>query len=158
MKRVGKTEADKLQVQIVRLAGYQVLVEQNAKTWGQVTNPTKQSLLMNKNTLDFIDWEHLHHLSDGDADFEMELLQMFAEDAQIHLVDIRSAIENSDYSQVSREAHYIKGASANVGAEILREKAEELEQQAHQNQIADAPKLLSELEAFLKRIQEFVNS
>jgi len=113
---------------------------------------------MNDNLLDCIDWEHLRHLSDGDAEFELELLQMFVEDAQIHLDDIKTAIASSDYIGLAREAHYIKGASANVGAELMRERAADLERQAREHEIADAATLLSELEVFLKRIQTFVNS
>ena len=110
----------------------------------------------NGNSLD-LDWEHLHEISDGDADFEIELLQMFVEDAQTHIDAVKEAVEENDWQKLGREAHHIKGASANVGAKPMQLAAEKLEQMVHQQQEGFSDVLL-ELEAFLHQIEELLNS
>ena len=114
-------------------------------------NPTT-----NPNLLD-LDWEHLHEISDGDADFELELLQMFVEDAQTHIDAVKEAVEQNDWQKLGREAHHLKGASANVGAKPMQLAAQTLEQMVHQQQ-AGFSDILSDLEGFLHKIEEFVNS
>ncbi len=39
-----------------------------------------------------IDWQHLHQLSESNPEFELELLQIFVEDAQFHLEATEAAI------------------------------------------------------------------
>ncbi|HEY9695193.1 MAG TPA: Hpt domain-containing protein [Oculatellaceae cyanobacterium] len=110
----------------------------------------------NANSLE-LDWEHLHEISDGDADFEIELLQMFVEDAQTHIDEVKEAVEQNDWQKLGREAHHLKGASANVGAKPMQLAAEKLEQMVHQQQ-AGFSDILSDLETFLHQIEDFVNS
>ena len=110
----------------------------------------------NANSLD-LNWEHLHEISDGDADFELELLQMFVEDAQTHIDAVKEAVEQNDWQTLGREAHHLKGASANVGATPMQLSAQKLEEMVHQQQ-AGFSDVLSDLEGFLHKIEEFVNS
>lgn len=110
----------------------------------------------NYNSLD-LNWEHLHEISGDDPDFEIELLQMFVEDTQIHIDAVKEAIEHNDLHQLGREAHHIKGASANVGAKPMQLAAQKLEQMAHQQQEASID-IVSELEEFLNQITEFLNN
>ncbi len=110
----------------------------------------------NANSLD-LDWEHLHEISDGDTDFEIELLQMFVEDAQTHIDEVKEAVEQNDWQKLGREAHHLKGASANVGAIPMQLAAQKLEERVHQQQ-AGFSDILSDLETFLHKIEEFLNS
>jgi len=110
----------------------------------------------NANSLD-LDWEHLHEISDGDADFEIELLQMFVEDAQTHIDAVKEAVEQNDWQTLGREAHHLKGASANVGAKPMQLAAEKLEQMVRQQQEGFSDVLLN-LEAFIHQIEAFLNS
>jgi HPt (histidine-containing phosphotransfer) domain-containing protein len=110
----------------------------------------------NTNSLD-LNWEHLHEISDGDADFELELLQMFVEDAQTHIDAVKEAVEQNDWHRLEREAHHIKGASANVGATPMQLAAQKLEQMVHQQQ-QGFTEILSDLEEFLHQIEEFLNN
>ncbi|MEH2239331.1 response regulator [Nostoc sp.] len=103
-----------------------------------------------------IDWERLHQLSENDSEFELELLQIFVEDIQPRLEVMRIAIAAHDFEQLAREAHQIKGASANVGATTMHLAAEKLEQLAHNQERRGTTNIISELEEFLKRIQEFL--
>jgi CheY-like chemotaxis protein len=104
-----------------------------------------------------LDLESLHVLSDNSSEFELELLQLFTKDCQIHVEVLHRAIVDNNLFQVEQSAHYIKGASANVGAKVMQFAAAQLEKQAHQNQLEMADELLAELRISLQKIQEFVN-
>jgi signal transduction histidine kinase/CheY-like chemotaxis protein/PAS domain-containing protein len=105
-----------------------------------------------------INWEHLHHLSDGNEEFELELLQTFVEDTQQHLQAMESAIVHQDTLKLEHEAHHIKGSSANLGLIAMQATATQLEECAHQNQIPtqDALALLAELQIALSGVREFL--
>ena len=79
-----------------------------------------------------IDWEQLHQVSEDDPEFELELLTMLAEDVKLHIEDLRQAVIKGDVEAISHEAHYIKGASANVGVRRVTNLAKQLEQLARQ--------------------------
>ena len=74
-----------------------------------------------------IDWEQLHQVSEDDPEFELELLTMLAEDVKIHIEDLHQAIVDRNPSEIASEAHYIKGASANVGIIGLSSLAKQIE-------------------------------
>ncbi|HEY9642676.1 MAG TPA: Hpt domain-containing protein, partial [Coleofasciculaceae cyanobacterium] len=58
----------------------------------------------------------------------------------------------------AREAHYIKGACASVGAIALVDPAKTLECQAQSNDVSEAMPLLLSLEHSLSQIQTLVQS
>ncbi|MEH2405345.1 response regulator [Nostoc sp.] len=103
-----------------------------------------------------IDWERLHQLSENNPEFELELLQIFVEDIQPRLEVIRIAIATHDFDQIARQAHQIKGASANVGATTMHLAAEKLEQLAYNQERRGTTNFVSELEEFVKRVQKFL--
>ncbi|MBD1999833.1 response regulator [Leptolyngbya sp. FACHB-541] len=105
-----------------------------------------------------LNWKHLHQISDGNREFELELLQIFVEDSQIHLETLKGAIANQDLWQAEQAAHHIKGASANVGAKIMQAAAEHLEQQARQKQLQTPERFLAEIELSLDKIRAFVEA
>ncbi|MFN6569232.1 Hpt domain-containing protein, partial [Dendronalium sp. ChiSLP03b] len=104
-----------------------------------------------------IDWKHLHQISENDPEFELNLLEIFVEDMQNRLETTKAAIAANDFEQLAREAHQIKGASGNVGATTMHLAAEKLEQLARNQECRGAANLISELEDFIKRIQEFLS-
>jgi len=103
-----------------------------------------------------IDWERLHQLSENNPEFETELLQIFVEDIQARIEVIKIAIAALDFEQLALQAHQIKGASANMGVTNMHKAAEKLEQLAHNQERRGTNNLISELEEFVKRIQEFL--
>ncbi|MEH1968725.1 MAG: ATP-binding protein [Nostoc sp.] len=103
-----------------------------------------------------IDWERLHQLSENNPEFELELLQIFVEDTQPRLEVIKIAIATYDFEQLAHEVHQIKGASANIGVTTMHLVAEKLEQLAHNQERRGTTNLISQLEEFVKRIQEFL--
>ncbi|MEH2414320.1 response regulator [Nostoc sp.] len=103
-----------------------------------------------------IDWKRLHQLSENNPEFELELLQMFVEDIQPRLEVIKIAIAAHDFQELALQAHQIKGASANMGATTMHLAAEKLEEFARKQERRGTTNFISELEEFVKRIQEFL--
>ncbi|WP_414567498.1 response regulator [Nostoc sp. CCY 9925] len=103
-----------------------------------------------------IDWERLHQVSENNPEFEIELLQIFVDDIQARIEMIKIAIAGEDFEQLARETHQIKGASANMGVTTMHLAAEKLEQLAYNQERQGTNNLISELEEFVKRIQEFL--
>ncbi|MFN6486858.1 MULTISPECIES: response regulator [unclassified Nostoc] len=132
--------------------------------WGNVIFRAKETDALEKtvSTTDVgsvdlpIDWKRLHQLSENNPEFELELLQMFVEDIQPRLELIKIAIADHDYEQIALQTHQIKGASANIGATTMHLAAEKLEQLAHHQERRGTTNLISELEEFVKYIQEFL--
>ncbi|MDF5735914.1 MAG: ATP-binding protein [Nostoc sp. S13] len=103
-----------------------------------------------------IDWERLHQISENNLEFEFELLQIFVEDIQPRLEVMKIAITAHDFEQLTLQAHQIKGASANMGATTMHLAAQKLEQLADNQEHQGGTNFISELEEFVKRIQEFL--
>ncbi len=103
-----------------------------------------------------IDWEHLHQISDGNEEFERELLHIFTEDAYMHLEEAQVALLLGDHNAVLRAAHHVKGASANVGLKEMKTIASQLEADANKQQLTDAPRMLSRLAELLQDLQAFL--
>jgi histidine phosphotransfer protein HptB len=105
-----------------------------------------------------INLEYLHQISDGDEEFELELLNLFVEDAVTHLDAAKLAIAATDYHNLEREAHHLKGSSGNVGAEQMHAIASALEQQALKSLLDGATDKISLLEAHLQTIKAFIDT
>lgn len=106
--------------------------------------------------VDFIDWQQLRQLSEGNKEFEIELLQMFVEDTQVRLQDLKGAIASTDFRQIEQQVHHLKGASANVGITPMHLAAATLEQKIRTQDLSDIDNLVAELELFSKRLQEYL--
>jgi len=105
-----------------------------------------------------INWDHLHQICDGSEEFELELLQIYAEDTRTHLDSLNSAIAQADFVMIEQQAHQIKGASANVGLTGLYATAATLEQQAHQKKANTIPSLVEDLWRSLQDVEAFLSS
>lgn len=105
-----------------------------------------------------IDWSYLHQVSGHDQAFELELLQMYVETIPSYLEAIQAAIAANDAQTVEREAHFIKGSSANLGAIAVERLASTLEQQARLGDLQGAADLLAELTTVFNRIQTLIQA
>ncbi|MDX2099575.1 MAG: Hpt domain-containing protein [Leptolyngbyaceae cyanobacterium bins.59] len=104
----------------------------------------------------FIDWNYLHQVAQGDEAFALELLALFVEDNQPYVDRAKQAVNEQDFARVAQTAHKIKGSSANIGAATIQSLAEDLEQQALNEQSEEIMSLLSQLEDFMRSIQSFL--
>jgi HPt (histidine-containing phosphotransfer) domain-containing protein len=103
-----------------------------------------------------IDWEQLHQISENDPEFELELLTMLAEDVKIHIVELRQAVVDRDMMAIGHEAHYIKGASANVGIISITAAAKQVEQLAREQLLADITPIVEQMSIDLDRLETYI--
>jgi PAS domain S-box-containing protein len=103
-----------------------------------------------------IDWEHLHRISGNDQEFELNLLQICVDDIKLRLETSKAAIASHDFEQIAQQAHHLKGVSANIGATAMYLASDKLERLADYQELRETTKLVSELEEFVNRIQEFL--
>ncbi|WP_204106586.1 MULTISPECIES: response regulator [Spirulina sp. CCY15215] len=96
-----------------------------------------------------IDRPYLDEITEGDREFQGELLRSFLMDAEIDLDKAKQAFTVGDAIALEHHAHRIKGGSASIGASVLLEAAGELEDLVRNNQLE--PELVSIL---LSRIAE----
>jgi CheY-like chemotaxis protein len=104
-----------------------------------------------------IDWQHLSKITEGSPGFELDLLQIFIRDNQGRVESLRQSIQSGNARQVEHLAHYIKGASANVGAHRIQSIADCLEQQARHHNLAESDQLLLQIHDELQQIQAFLS-
>lgn len=72
--------------------------------------------------------ENLKALNPDDAlGFLRDLVAIFLEDTPLRLQELRDSLAAGDQTKFTRAAHSIKGSSANMGAQRLRNIAEKLE-------------------------------
>ena len=100
-----------------------------------------------------IDWRSLQQLSDGDRQFERELLSMYVDDTSSHLSQLGDAVMAQDAQRVTKLAHYLKGSSGNVGITPLHSCAANLEAQARRGELGSSQKLLAEMIGLFKQVQ-----
>jgi histidine phosphotransfer protein HptB len=103
-----------------------------------------------------INLQYLSQISDGDLGFELELLNLFIEDANMHIDAAEAAIEKQDFRALEREAHHLKGSSGNVGAQSMQTLAYELEQQSLKNSFEGVTEKIQELKSYLIEVEAFV--
>jgi len=120
-------------------------------------NPKKLSAVIekytleNKNELDFkniiqdkkflnsdvFDKKFLLKRIDGDRKLYDEIIEIFIDDIPQQFQKLRVALDEKDALTVQRQGHTIKGASANVGADALREIAYKIECAAEKGELDD---------------------
>ena len=66
------------------------------------------------------------------ADFLVELIDVYLEDASNRLIQLHAALASGDNETATREAHTLKSSSANVGAMGMSVIAKEIEAAARQ--------------------------
>jgi HPt (histidine-containing phosphotransfer) domain-containing protein len=108
------------------------------------------------NDLIDIDWKQLHQVSEDDPEFELELLTMLAEDVKIHIEDLRQAVVDRDAEAIAHEAHYIKGASANVGIVKMTDIAKQIELLAREQLLSDTATLVEQMSIDLGHLETYL--
>ena len=89
-----------------------------------------------------------------DEDLARAVAVGFIEDMPRQIDALRSCLAASDVEGTVRQAHTIKGASANVGGESVRAVAFEMEKAAGAGELAEVAAQLPELDARFARLRE----
>lgn len=103
-----------------------------------------------------IDWNQLSQLSEGNQEFEVELIKLFFVETKTLLTLLADAIDLQDMRQVEYIGHQIKGSSGNIGFRAMSQIAGQLELQARQQNLNLASSLLQALTQWILEIQDFL--
>jgi CheY-like chemotaxis protein len=74
-----------------------------------------------------VDLHAFQSVTDGDQAFAQELVTAFILSGEQQLAEIAAALSQSDRAAVAKAAHKLKGACANIHAQVLKSVAERLE-------------------------------
>lgn len=77
----------------------------------------------------------------GNLALYLDLLGRFVKDEAVHLVDYRDALEAQDWALAERLVHTTKGVAGNLGADTLRDNAQQLESAIAEKRTADVDRL-----------------
>lgn len=156
-------KADKLLEVIKKYAGTGAdvvteseLVEKIKSAPKQITPKTeekKQTDITDKN-LSFVDMEHFEMFTDGDPDEEKELLDMFFEQTDLSIHDLKESCANENDIMWKKAAHKMKGATANLGAYNLSAVCKKAEESFDQNRI-EKEKMLADIIIGVASIKNF---
>src|SRR5690606_15498865 len=103
-----------------------------------------------------VNLSRLNELTDGDPEFTRELVETFIASGEQVLEEARAALAMLDRVNLSRIAHKLKGASANIHAEPLRSLSNTLEMQASSLDPASLDQLVTQLAGELERAKQFL--
>jgi len=82
-----------------------------------------------------------------------EIYQAFLGSADDYLPALRQAVQAGDSEALSRTAHAVREASANIGGQTLAELCQQLEALGHSRPVAEADQLLARVEAEFARVK-----
>ncbi|NVM20389.1 MAG: response regulator [Desulfobacterales bacterium] len=102
-----------------------------------------------------INFERVIKEFEGDKGFVMKVLDGFLKRGSDQIGAIRQAISDGDAELVSREAHSIKGAAANLTADKLSKIAYELENIAKSGVLEEGVEILKRLEKEFYRLEVY---
>jgi len=100
--------------------------------------------------------QRLNDITDGDREFERELIEAFLADTERHVADLESAVREEDGEALKIQAHAIKGSSANAGARRLEEIAVRLEEIRVEKESERARELIEDLRSEFERVREYL--
>jgi CheY-like chemotaxis protein len=88
----------------------------------------------------------------GDTELAHVIIEGFLGDIPGQIAKLKGFVQSGDREAATRQAHTIKGASANIGAAALRQAASELEEMGRDDDMAGIAKELPRLEAEFERL------
>ncbi len=93
-----------------------------------------------------LDWAGFLNRVMDDEDLAINIFNVFLNEAPKRIDKIHKSIEKGDVPATEREAHTLKGSSANMGAVILQDIAHKIEMSANDEDLAKAASFLPMLE------------
>lgn len=102
---------------------------------------------------EIINLSRIQETSDGDLEFEQDLIQMYLEDAAGHIVQIGAHFD-APATTLRNVAHTLKGSSANIGANAMRDAAYAVEKHATGEVPSTPAALTARLEEALRQTRE----
>ncbi len=109
---------------------------------------------MSRQGLQPLNTEALYNRLMQDEDLTKMVLAEFCKDLPSQIEVLHRAFNNKDIEAIKRQAHKLKGAAGNVGAEILYQLMLETEDAARQDDYSALETLLNEIDNQLTMIKK----
>jgi PAS domain S-box-containing protein len=104
-----------------------------------------------------VDLDRLAELTQGDWEFQLEVLEIFYEDAIAKLPLLRESLHDRSWERVAGFAHQLKGASSTAAICQIPGLAEQLEDLARANCLEPSLELLDRIDESLERVRAFID-
>ena len=100
----------------------------------------------------------LKEMGDDDPNLFLELLELFFENSQKHLNDLKAALDAGEPKRVERIAHTMKSSCANLGANQLAELCLQLERLGRTGFLDGAGEILTRMYSAYDEVQTELES
>jgi PAS domain S-box-containing protein len=107
----------------------------------------------NSESQPLIDWTYIDSIADGSEEFKAELLQTFFESTSESLEQLKQAIAAKNYLEIARIAHYIKGASSNLGMISIAAIADDLQLVGKNQNEENIQEMFKKMQSLFSQIQ-----
>ena len=107
----------------------------------------------NLESLPLIDWTYIDSIADGSEEFKAEILQTFFESTSESLGQLEEAIAENNYDEIARIAHFIKGASSNLGMISIAAIANDLQQVGENQKEENMQEMFKKMQSLFSQIQ-----
>jgi two-component system, sensor histidine kinase and response regulator len=104
-----------------------------------------------------VDLGEFQRITEGDPAFAQELVAAFVASVEQQLVDMAASVAQFDCAALTRTAHALKGASANIHAHALKSLAEEMEAAGAGGDIGRSQRCLAPLRQEFARVKRFLS-
>jgi len=95
---------------------------------------------------------------DGDEELANVVIATFLDEAPVLLNKIKNDLELNDANSLQHHAHSLKGAAANIGADILNNTAAQIEQAAQQGNLALANSHFEKIENEYDKLKPIIST
>ena len=102
-----------------------------------------------------VDVNRIMAITDGDKDFEQEMISLFLSDFTKRIEAVEQSLSAGDAETLRRDAHTLKGSSANMGANRLADLARDIEYAARDGALGLCPPMLEAVKIEAERVREF---
>ena len=103
-----------------------------------------------------IDLEFLDEFTQGDLEFEKEIIQLFIDNSSKNIDDMVSALEDGDNDKWYKSSHLLKGSSGAIGAWSFMKLAEN-GQKAKDQPKSEKVKILDQIRKNHKVVVDFIS-
>ena len=108
---------------------------------------------INDNSL--IDMDHLHMFTEGDPEEERQLFELFFEQVDLSIAELKKSCANDDNEEWRKAAHKLKGSAANLGANSLSKVCADAEAKCEEEQIVREA-MLAEINMKASELRNFL--
>ncbi len=102
-----------------------------------------------------VDLPALQKLTDNDAEFLQELVELFLSDVPLRMANLQTAVAAASATEIKSEAHGLKGSCGNLAAKKMQQQMAEMEKLAANHELTTIPNLMTAAEAEFTRVQRF---